>query len=66
MNGQIKELDIPLNKPVDVVALAVKTSAIRCRILSTDQPVTFRTVRDEVEGEILTIVPSKVISDNYN
>ncbi len=60
MNEQVKELDIPLNKPVDVVAVAVKTSAIRCKIISTDQTVTFRTVRDEVEGEILSIVPSKI------
>ena len=60
MNENIQELDIPTGEPIDVVAMAVKTAAIRCKIVSTGQPVTFRKVRDEVEGEILTIIPSKV------
>ncbi len=38
----------------------MKTAAIRCKIVTTDQPITFRKVRNEVEGEILTIIPSKV------
>ncbi|NOQ21773.1 MAG: hypothetical protein GQ565_03865 [Candidatus Aegiribacteria sp.] len=45
---------------MEAVAIAVKKAAIRCRIVSTRQPVTFRIVRREVEGEILTIIPSKV------
>ncbi|MCD4775870.1 MAG: tetratricopeptide repeat protein [Candidatus Aegiribacteria sp.] len=51
---------ISIGKPVEAVAIAVKKAAIRCRIVSTGQPVTFRIVRREVEGEILTIIPSKV------
>ena len=60
MNENSRELDIPIGKPIEVVAIAVKTAAIRCKIVSTDQPITFRKVQNEVEGEILTIMPSKV------
>lgn len=60
MEEPIQEFEIPAGKPIEVVALAVKTLGIRCRVISTEQPITFRKVRDEVEGEILTIIPSKV------
>ena len=60
MNENSQELDIPLGKPIEVVAIAVKRVAIRCKIVSTEHPITFRKVRNEVEGEILTIMPSKV------
>jgi tetratricopeptide (TPR) repeat protein len=54
------DLNIPLGEPVELVAHAVRSMAIRCRILTTGQPVTFRHRRDEVEGEILTVIPAKV------
>ncbi len=60
LNENIQELDIPIEEPIEVVAIAVKTAAIRCRIVSNEQPITFRKERNEVEGEILTIIPSKV------
>lgn len=60
MNESTQEIDIPIGKPIEVVAIAVKTAAIRCKIVTTEQPITFRKVRNEVEGEILTIIPSKV------
>lgn len=60
MNEITQEINIPTGEPIELVALAVKTAAIRCRVVSTDQPITFRKVRNEVEGEILTIIPSKV------
>lgn len=60
MNKITQEINIPIGEPIELVALAVKTAAIRCKIVSTDQPITFRKVRNEVEGEILTIIPSKV------
>ncbi len=60
MNEITEEINIPIGEPIELVALAVKTAAIRCRVVSTDQPITFRKVRNEIEGEILTIIPSKV------
>lgn len=60
MNNKNQEINIPLGKPIELIALAVKTAAIRCKIVSTGQPITLRNVRDEVEGEILTVLPSKV------
>ena len=53
-------MGVSIGNPVEAVAIAVKKAAIRCRIISTGQPITFRIVRREVEGEILTIIPSKV------
>lgn len=55
-----KELEIPLGKPIELVALAVKESAIRCWTLGSHIPITFRKVRWEVEGEILTVRPEKL------
>ena len=60
MNEITQEINIPIGEPIELVALAVKTAAIRCRVVSTDQPITFRKVRNEVEGEILIIIPSKM------
>lgn len=53
-------LNIPLGKPIDLAALVVKSTAIRCKVVSTGQPVTFRHRKDEVEGEILTVIPAKI------
>lgn len=47
-------------QPVDLIVLACKTNALRCRQLGTALTVTWRkAVRDEVPGMILTMVPSK-------
>jgi len=60
LNELIEDLKIPLDRPVDLVVLAVKTAAIRCKVVPTGEPITFRKARNEVEGEILTVKPSKV------
>ena len=44
--------------PVELVAIAVKSRGIPCRDLASGQPITFRQASFEVEGEILTVVPS--------
>ena len=40
MNETTPVINLPPGEPVEMVALAVKKTAIRCRILSTGQPVT--------------------------
>lgn len=60
VEASVEKFDIPIGNLIDVVALAVKTRGIRCKVVSTGQPITYRKVFDEVEGEILTILPSKV------
>ena len=50
-------------KKVDLLALAVKRTGIRCRTLDTGEPVTFRPgtgIRNEAEAHILTVKPGKV------
>jgi hypothetical protein len=56
----VKDLKIPLNRPLDLVILAVKKSAMRCKVVASGDPITFRKVRYEVEGEIITVKPSKL------
>jgi hypothetical protein len=52
--------DIALGTPVELVVLACKTNALRCRLLGTAREVTLRTaVRDEVPGEIIHVMPTK-------
>jgi hypothetical protein len=52
--------DIALGSPVQFVVLACKSNALRCRLLGTTREVTLRTaVRDEVPGEIITVMPTK-------
>ncbi len=53
MNEITQGLNIPTGEAIELVALAVKTAAIRCKIVSTDQPIIFRKIRNEVECEIL-------------
>ncbi len=55
-----ENLEIPLHKPVELVALSLKKTAIKCKVLSTGQMVTWRKIMDEVEGEIFTVIPSKI------
>jgi len=59
-NNSVFELNLSLEKKVDLVVLAVKESAIRCKIVDSGIPITLRKVRFEVEGEILTVNPSKI------
>ena len=62
MNELVKDLKIPMDKPLDLVVLAVKKSAMRCKVVVSGEPITFRKViyGDEVEGEIITVKPSKL------
>lgn len=48
-------------KPLDLVVLARKSNALRCRMLGTARELTLRVpVRDEPPGEIVTVLPAKV------
>jgi tetratricopeptide (TPR) repeat protein len=53
--------DIDLGKPVELVALAVKERATRCRLLGSDRVITLRATRlwDIVPGSIVTVTPRK-------
>ena len=52
--------DIVVGTPVELVVLACKSNAIRCRLLGTAREVTLRTaIRDEVPGSIITVTPTK-------
>ncbi|MBI4952967.1 MAG: cytoplasmic protein [Myxococcales bacterium] len=52
--------DIVVGKPVDLVVLACKSNALRCRLLGSTREVTLRTaVRDEIPGSIITVTPKK-------
>lgn len=52
--------EIALGKPVELIVLACKSNALRCRVLGTARELTLRTaVGDEVPGEIITVVPNK-------
>ena len=60
MTDVAKELGIEPGEPIELVALAVKQAAIRCRTLYSHIPITLRKVRWWVEGEILTVRPEKL------
>jgi tetratricopeptide (TPR) repeat protein len=53
--------DIDLSKPVELVALAVKERAARCRLLGRDRIITLRASRlwEVVPGAIVTVTPQK-------
>jgi hypothetical protein len=52
--------DIVVGRPVDLVVLACKSNALRCRLLGSAREVTLRTaVRDEIPGLIITVTPKK-------
>jgi hypothetical protein len=52
--------DIAPGEPVELVVLACKSNALRCRLLGSDRELTLRTaVRDEVPGAIVTVMPTK-------
>ena len=56
----IDTLNIPLGQPVDLAVWAVKKTGIRCKLIPTGEPITYRMIRDEVDGEIITVKPSKI------
>jgi hypothetical protein len=52
--------DIVVGRPVELVVLACKSNALRCRLLGSAREVTLRTaVRDEIPGAIITVTPKK-------
>lgn len=52
--------DIVVGNPVDLVVLACKSNALRCRLLGSAREVTLRTALfDEVPGSIITVTPKK-------
>lgn len=52
--------DIVVGTPVELVVLACKSNALRCRLLGSTREVTLRTaVRDEIPGTIITVTPRK-------
>lgn len=56
--AQGDENDIDLSQPVDLVVLAVKERAARCRLLGKDRIITLRSdVWRVAEGQILTVRP---------
>lgn len=51
---------ITIGNSVELVVLACKSNALRCRLLGSAHELTLRTaVRDEVPGEIISVIPSK-------
>jgi hypothetical protein len=51
---------VELSQPLDLVVLALKSNAIRCKVPGTEREITLRTaVRWEVPGEIITVVPTR-------
>ncbi len=52
--------DIAVGSPVELIVLACKSNALRCRLLGTARELTLRTaVGDEVPGGIITVMPTK-------
>jgi hypothetical protein len=52
--------DITVGEPVELIVLACKSNALRCRLLGSVREVTLRTaVREEIPGSIITVTPRK-------
>jgi hypothetical protein len=52
--------DIVVGRSIDLVVLACKSNALRCRLLKSTREVTLRTaVRNEIPGSIITVTPRK-------
>ncbi len=57
---QLRAIAFDVSRPIDLVVLALKSNALRCRIPGTEREMTLRTaVRWEVPGEIVTVLPTK-------
>jgi hypothetical protein len=60
LNGAMRAADIAVGSPVELVVLACKSNALRCRLLGAARELTLRTaVRDELPGAIITVLPTK-------
>ena len=52
--------DIAVGEPIELIVLACKSNALRCRLLGSAREVTLRTaVRNEIPGSIITVTPRK-------
>ena len=52
--------DLDLSRDIELVVLASKSNALRCRVLGTQREVTLRTaVRNEIPGEIISVAAAK-------
>jgi hypothetical protein len=52
--------DIVVGTSADLLVLACKSNALRCRLLGSTREVTLRTaVRDEIAGSVITVTPRK-------
>lgn len=51
---------IDVGHPLDLIVLAARPRSLRCQVLGTGDAVTLRTaVRNEVPGEIITVIPAR-------
>jgi hypothetical protein len=56
----VTRTELVVGEAVDLVVLACRQNALRCRVLGTSHEVTLRTaVRDEIPGAVLTVTPTK-------
>lgn len=52
--------DITIGEPVELIVVACKSNALRCRVLGSTREITLRTtVRDHIPGTIVTITPTR-------
>lgn len=60
--------DVPMDRPVEVVVLAPKTTGALCRLLGREEVLTLRDARtkDRIPGQILTLRPDRVWSYQGN
>jgi tetratricopeptide (TPR) repeat protein len=59
-NEQSTNSDIAVGCPTELIILACKSNALRCRVPGTTSELTLRTaVRDEAPGDIVTLVPTR-------
>ncbi|MBK6685964.1 MAG: hypothetical protein IPG45_15935 [Deltaproteobacteria bacterium] len=53
--------DLVVGRAADLVVLACKSNALRCRLLGSAREVTLRTaVREEIPGSVITVTPKKL------
>jgi hypothetical protein len=58
--AKASEGDVPLGEPLDLIVLARKSNALRCRVPGTARELTLRSaVGDEIPGETITVSPTK-------
>ena len=60
LNEQSTNTDIAIGSSAELIVLACKSNALRCQVPGTTRELTLRTaVRDEVPGDIVTVVPTR-------